>query len=206
MAFDKPSGLLVIPSPGKEAKTLTTLVNDQYTALEKWKLHPCHRLDKDTTGVILYAKGKKAQQQMMTLFHKRLVGKTYIALVHGELSERQGVFRKPVDGPRSRRSAKGQSGRSAETAYKVLKNKKDYSIVEVKPTTGRTNQIRIHFAQAGHPLLGERKFAFARDYKIKFNRTALHALVLDCIHPVTKKKITVRSELAKDIKNFITHN
>jgi 23S rRNA pseudouridine1911/1915/1917 synthase len=207
VVFDKPSGLLVIPTPKNEQRTLVNIVNQQYAQCEgTWKLHPCHRIDKETSGVIIFAKGKRSQRLMMDLFKERAVTKKYIAFVHGKLSEAQGEFRKPVKKSFGNKFGKKHAGLEAITGYKVLKEKKQFSVVEARPITGRTNQIRIHFSQAGHPIVGDRKYAFARDYPLKFRRTALHAACVEWTHPVSKNKMNVESSLPKDMAEFIVKN
>jgi 23S rRNA pseudouridine1911/1915/1917 synthase len=94
-------------------------------------------------------------------------------------------------------------GKPAVTDYRVIDKKIDFSIVEIMPSTGRTNQIRIHFKQIGHPLVGERKFVFRRDFKLKAKRLCLHAKSLEFIHPVTKKLISVTAPLPDDMQNFL---
>ena len=201
VVFDKPAGLLVIPAANEQQRTLTDIVNQQLSgAGPGWRLHPCHRIDQETSGAIIYAKGKKAQVMMMDLFRKRAVAKTYIAFVHGKLNRVKGGFRSPIRDP-YRRFARPVP---AETQYKVLQVKRNFSVVEVQPVTGRTNQIRIHFSAAGHPLVGDRKFAFARDYALKFRRTALHAASLAWTHPVSRQKIHVHCDLPKDMQDFLS--
>ena len=94
-------------------------------------------------------------------------------------------------------------GRSAATKYKVIEKRNDFSVVEIMPLTGRTNQIRIHFKQIGHPLVGETKFAFRRDFKLKAKRLCLHAKMLEFIHPVTRKVISLLTPLPPDMEDFL---
>jgi len=98
---------------------------------------------------------------------------------------------------------KGWRNVSFNIHYKILETKKDFSIIEVQIVTGRTNQIRIHLEAIGHSLVGDRKYAFARDYALKFRRTALHASKISWQHPVTKQKITVTSNLPKEMEDFL---
>ncbi len=203
IVFDKPPGLLVIPTPQNEQKTLVNLVNKQYAGKGSGEhLHPCHRLDRDTSGAIIFAKGKKAQQAMMDLFHKKAVKKSYVGFVQGHLNKHSGELRMPVIDLDAKKFGRHQ-GQEAVTRYRVLEQRKDFSVVEIQPITGRTNQIRIHFAQIKHPLVGERKYAFARDYKIKFRRSALHAWRLEWTSPFHHKRILVESKLAKDMEEFL---
>ena len=181
LVVDKPSGLLTIPTPKQESRTLTSILG----------LHPCHRLDRETSGLIIYAKVKSAQQKMMEEFRNRKVNKTYIAFVAGVPYKEQGEIKSPIE------------GESAVTNYKVIEKKDNFAIVEVRPLTGRTNQIRIHFKRIGHPILGETKFAFRRDFKIKAKRLCLHAAALDFTHPLTKKRIQLSLGLPADLNKFL---
>ena len=164
LVVDKPPGLLVIPTPKKEQRTLNSILNED---LKKRGLsylaHPCHRLDRETSGLIVYAKGKSIQKKMMALFQQKKVKKTYIAFVQGNLKQNQGEISQPIEGA------------SAITQYKVIEKRKDFSVVELNPLTGRTNQIRMHLKGVGHPIVGESKFAFRKDYALKAIRVCLHA-------------------------------
>jgi len=191
LVVDKPSGLLVIPTPKNERHTLTNILNRARPPEAGALLHPCHRLDRDTSGLIIYANGKAVQQKMMDEFKNRRVKKTYIAVVQGELPRREGEVHSAVD------------GRAALTRYKVIKKGEGFSIVEAEPLTGRKNQLRLHFKKLGNPILGEDRFAFRRDFKIKVKRLCLHAKTLEFTHPVTGKLIRVDSELPLRIKEFI---
>lgn len=190
IVVDKPSGLLTVATPQKEKFTLERLL----------AAYPAHRLDRETSGLILFAKTKKVRQILMDEFRQQKVRKRYFAFVHGKLSKRTGAIAKKVqDNPY-------EAPKYALTKYRVITSRNDFSILEVMPITGRTNQIRIHFKQIGHPLVGERRFAFARDFKLKFRRAALHASDLEFIHPITKRKMSFHSDLPFDMRNFLeTH-
>jgi len=182
---DKPSGLLTVPTPKNEQRTLTSILN----------LFPCHRLDRETSGLIIYAKTKAVQEKMMETFKKRKVNKTYIAYVRDIPYKNRGEIKNKIEGS------------NALTHYKVIEKRKGFAIVEVKPLTGRTNQIRIHFKQIGHPVLGETKYAFRRDFTIKAKRLMLHAARLEFKHPATGKLLQLKSEIPKDFKDFLDkHN
>ncbi|MFA4842395.1 MAG: RluA family pseudouridine synthase [Candidatus Omnitrophota bacterium] len=185
LIVDKPSGLLTIPTPKKETRTLTSILN----------LHPCHRLDRETSGLIIYAKTKTAQKKMMEEFKKKKVKKNYIAFVRGSPKQESGSINYPIE------------GQVAITRYKVIEKRNNFAIVKVEPLTGRTNQIRIHFKQIGHPVLGETKYAFRRDFKVKAKRLCLHAAGLQFIHPVTGKNVALNINLARDLEEFLkTHD
>ena len=99
---------------------------------------------------------------------------------------------------RARRASK-----PALTRYRVLESRKNFCVIDVMPVTGRTNQIRIHFAQLKHPLVGEDKYAFRKDFELKFKRTALHARELEWYHPLVKKNIKVTAPVPDDMNRFL---
>lgn len=196
--IDKPSGMLVIPTPKKETNTLTDLVNRELDERNvEANAYPCHRLDRETSGLILYAKGKSIQQLMMEEFRKRSVKKRYIAFVHGNVRKDSDVIKKPIFNRNKNRPE------PAITNYKVLERRKDFTVLEVEPVTGKTNQIRLHLKAIGHPLVGESVFVFRKDFKLKFKRVALHAEKIEFTHPVTKEKMNFSSPLPEDMSNFL---
>lgn len=190
--LNKPSGLLTIPTPRNELRTLTSILNEDLK--EKglsYRLHPCHRLDRETSGIIVYAKGKSIQKKMMDEFIHKRVKKTYIAFVQGTFANEHGEIKINIE------------EKSAITKYKILERKKDFTIVQVIPLTGRTNQIRIHFKAIAHPLVGEAKFAFRRDFALRAKRACLHAESLEFVHPITGKTISLSAPLAPDMEDFL---
>ena len=204
VVFDKPPGILVIPTPKKEKHTLNNLVNECFKEkTAQWHLHPCHRLDRDTSGLIVFAKGKRSQRLMMDLFQKRTVQKKYIAFIHGKLSQSSGTLKGRIQDFEQRKYNRSRPAQMAISHFKVVAVKKQFSVIEVFPVTGRTNQIRIQFSQLEHPLVGERKYAFARDFALKFHRTALHASGLHWNHPLSNREITVQSPLPNDMEVFL---
>ena len=187
---DKPAGLLTVPTPKNEKTTLSSLL----------KAFPAHRLDRETSGLIVYAKTKNIRDKLAEEFRFRRVKKRYIAFVQGKMPAKDGAIdRKVQDNPY-------EPAKSALTQYRVLESRKGFSVVEVVPLTGRTNQIRIHFKQIGHPLVGERRFAFAKDFAIKFRRTALHSSDLEFCHPADGKPMSFHSELPPDMAVFLENN
>ena len=213
VVFNKPAGLLVIPSPGQEKKTMIHLVNDRaffaerpsggdVRAGDRRKLFACHRLDRETSGVILFAKGKANQQAMMEAFRLKQVTKTYVAFVRGRMSPRQGTITRLIEDRYAKPGGK-QAGRSAVTRYKVRAEYPLFSVVDVFPETGRKNQIRIHLRDIGHPLLGERVYAFRKDLPVRFRRCALHAGSLTWTHPVSRQTIRNEAPLPDDMRAFL---
>jgi 23S rRNA pseudouridine1911/1915/1917 synthase len=217
VVFDKPPGLLVTPADDRATTTLTDIVNEQYATQLKsssnsssadlsFRFHPCHRLDKDTSGVILYAKGKRNQQMFMDVFNQAKVKKFYTAFVHGRLPSDQGEIKSAIRDHYQEKFAKHSSPKMAVTRYRVKEKRKEFSIVDVMPLTGRTNQIRIHFADMKHPLVGEDKYAFRKDFVLKFKRTALHARELQWYHPVLKKTVNAAADLPEDMVRFLSNH
>lgn len=204
IVFDKPAGLLVIPTPARETRTLVSIVNAQYAPADRsYGLQLCHRLDRETSGAIMFAKGKKNQKFMMELFEKRLIEKTYTAFIHGRLKIFKGELKGRISDFDQKKFSKNPFAKFAQTRYKVIELNTEFSIVEVYPLTGRTNQIRIQFSQLGFPLVGERKYAFPRDYRLKFRRVALHASRLHWKYPDTGRIVDVVAPMSQDMKNFL---
>ncbi len=192
LVVDKPAGLLSVPVPNGQRRTLTGILNQE--ALERGlgcQLYPCHRLDRETSGLLIYAKGKSIEEKMADAFKHRSVSKKYTAFVHGKLTYPQGRITRPIE------------GKNALTKYKVLEQRSNYSVVEVSPVTGRTNQIRIHFKYLHHPLVGEDKFAFRKDFALRSKRVCLHAGFLEFKHPATAKTLTLQAPLPADMQRFL---
>ncbi len=191
IALDKPSGILTIPAPG-EKRALTQVLSElTKEAGCEVGLHPCHRLDGETSGVLLFAKGKGAQKRMMELFHRQQVKKQYIAFVQGIVEKEEGRITNSIE------------GKPAVSRFRVQERRKLYTVVEVCPETGRTNQIRLHFKAMGHPLVGETRYAFRKDFPLAVPRLMLHAAELSFLHPWTGKEVALKSPLPEDMKKFL---
>lgn len=197
IVVDKPSGMLVIPTPNKETNTLTDLLNRELDSRGvEANAHPCHRLDRETSGLLIYAKGKKNQRLMMAEFKKRAVKKRYVAFVHGIVKKDSDTIRRCIYNRNKNRDE------LAITRYKVIEKRPLFTVLEVEPVTGRTNQIRIHLENIGHPIVGESVYAFRKDFKVKFKRVALHAKSIEFTHPMRKIRLHFTSPLPKDMENF----
>jgi 23S rRNA pseudouridine1911/1915/1917 synthase len=196
---NKASGLLVVPTPKGETNTLTDLLNRELDSRgAKADAYPCHRIDRETSGLVIYAKGKQVREIMMEQFKKHLVKKTYIAFVHGIVRKNSDTLKGNVYNQKKRKTE------LMITKFKVLERRKDFTILEIEPVTGRTNQIRLHLKQIGHPLVGESVFSFRKDFKLRFKRVALHAKALEFNHPVTGKRMNFDLPLPADMTNFIS--
>lgn len=186
IVVNKPAGMIVY-SDGKH----------DYPALDEWlknkfgEIFVVHRLDRETSGVIVFARTEKTQEFLRDQFRNRETRKTYRAFVYGVTNER-GIIDKPIGstrgglGPRSAKKPYGQL-RDAVTVYRRIKNNAETTYVEVFPKTGRTHQIRVHFAAIQHPIVGDSMYAPGRPASLGFKRTALHALALALKHPGGKE-------------------
>ena len=194
LVIDKPSGMLVVPTPKRETNTLTDLINRELDERGiEVNAYPCHRIDRETSGLIVYAKGRAAQKAVMEEFRKRSVKKTYIAFVNGAVKKKFDTITGSIYNRNKRRQE------AAITKYRVLAVRGSFSIVEVEPITGRTNQIRIHMKSIGHPLVGETVFAFRKDFDLRFKRAALHAGRIEFTHPALGRRMSFESPLADDM-------
>ncbi|MBI4845820.1 MAG: RNA pseudouridine synthase [Candidatus Omnitrophica bacterium] len=200
--LNKPSNLLATSAPGEACKNAVFLLNEQLTQRGiNTKVYPCHRLDKETSGIMVFAKGKKMQEAVMDEFRQKKIYKSYIAFAHGRITCDKGMLKSYLKGawPYNLK----EKGKLAETRFQVIYRHNDFTVLKVEPLTGRTNQIRIQFSDYKHPLLGERRFALAREWEIKFKRTALHASGIMFIHPVHKRRIALDVPLPGDMENFL---
>ena len=183
VVIDKPAGLLVHPSTTLEINpveknTLIDILKNKYP-----KAQLVHRLDQNTSGVIVAAKNEKAYEFLKNQFLNRTIKKKYLALVHGILKDKKGIIVKTISKSRKRGGSQTTAPigktREAITRYEVIKEFPDYSLLEISPETGRTHQIRVHLASIGHPIAGDEKYKFKRRKTIKgLNRQFLHAKYL----------------------------
>lgn len=183
VVLDKPAGIIVHPDGKHDYPALTTWLEQRYT-----EFHLVHRIDRETSGVLVVAKTPQAFEFLKSQFQHREIKKTYQAFVYGPFKEERGVIDKPIGssrggvGPRSATTPKGTM-RDALTTYRVIANNRQAAYVEVFPKTGRTHQIRVHFSAVQHPVIGDTLYASGRAKILGFNRLALHALSLSFTHP-----------------------
>ncbi len=193
VVISKPSGMLSVPSPGATGTTVT-----QALASLGIRARPVHRLDRDVSGAMLLAKTDAVGARLEEAFRARAVTKTYWALVQGRLRPPGGTFNYPIldEGSHARVSPRGKP---ATTRFRVVHTYRTTTEVEIDLLTGRYNQIRLHFAHAGFPLVGERKYAFGRGAPLKFKRVALHSIGLEFTHPLTGAKMSFAAPLPADL-------
>ncbi len=218
LVIDKPAGIVVFPETQTSDKTLIDLIIEKYPDLKNVGEAPrygiVHRLDKDTSGILLAAKKNKALFFLQKQFKTRNIEKRYIALVVGNIKDKQRTIETLIGrSPKNRIKQKvylaGEPGsigkRKAVTEYKVIERFKDYTLIEISPKTGRKHQIRCHFSYLQHPVVGDKMYGFKNQPCPKeLNRHFLHAYYLKIKLPNGREK-EFKSELPQDLKNTIVH-
>ena len=205
LVVDKPAGLAVHPSRGHASHTLVNAVLAHCPELSGiggvGRPGIVHRLDKDTSGLIIVAKNDAAHLSLARQLKERRVEKTYIALVEGRLKQLEGVIDAPIGRHPARRKkmAVVEGGREARTRYRVLREIDGRTLVEVRPETGRTHQIRVHFAAIGHPVVGDPVYGRGRALVPSLRRQFLHAQRLAFRHPRTGERLELEAPLAEDL-------
>jgi 23S rRNA pseudouridine1911/1915/1917 synthase len=227
--INKPAGMMVHAGAGatEDARNRGTLVNallHHFATLSAvgGETRPgiVHRLDKETSGLIVVAKNDHAHRKLAEQFSRREVKKTYIALVHGWIQKDSGTISASISRDRVRRirmTTRHSGGREAVSHYKVLRRIDSsygkFTLVEVRIDTGRTHQIRVHLSSLGHPVVGDTLYGAAQELRgrreggrtaptISLHRNFLHAAQLELAHPRTDKKIALSAPLPKELADF----
>ncbi len=236
LAVDKKANLLTVPSPKQKNRTLTDYVS-AYLSKKNQEAFACHRLDKETSGLIIYAKSKDIQKAIMEQFKARVIQKGYFAVVQGNIKKQRQVIRGAVQ-PRGKSpkfavtrvrvrywagkfiplekvsdkaggSYSGEDSRSMPPPGNTVRERSSptgFTILDIEPKTGRTNQIRIHLSRIGHPVIGERKYTIAKRWPVKFRRACLHAYSLRFRHPVSRDTVSLKIGLPSDIQRFLDNH
>ncbi len=207
IVVDKPAGILVHPVSAF-AKATADKKDEENTLIDLFpNAKLVHRLDRDTSGLLLLAKNEKTCDWLKSQFKNRKIIKKYIALVHGNFKDKTGIITKSIS--RSKKKGRIQTTapigkkREAITRYKVLKEFDNYSLLEVMPETGRTHQIRVHLASIGHPIAGDEQYKFKRQVCPKnLKRQFLHAGYLK-FQMSDGKAIEFNSKLPKNLQEII---
>jgi 23S rRNA pseudouridine1911/1915/1917 synthase len=199
LVVSKPAGMLSVSSSDASGSTLVDALEEQGV-----RAIPVHRLDRDVSGAVLLALDEATQIELDLLFRARAVHKTYWALAQGRVRPETGAFKYPLieEGSFARVSA---VGKKSETRYRTLEELPSTTNVEIDLVTGRYNQIRVHFAHAGFPLVGERKYARGKDspVRIRSRRVALHAWRLRFAHPTSGAEIEIEAPLEPDLVELL---
>jgi len=205
LAVNKPAGMVVHPAVGHTSGTLVNALLAycpqvaDVGGLERAGI--VHRLDKDTSGLLLVAKDPGTHAALQRQFKHRQVRKTYLALVEGQVQPREGVIEAPVgrDQQARKRMAVTRTGRPAVTQYRAVEYFHRYTLLQVRPHTGRTHQVRVHLAWLGYPVVGDRIYGRRRQTLLP-GRHFLHAQELTFTHPVTEEKMTLAAPLPPELK------
>lgn len=215
VVVNKPAGMVVYPSAGHYSGTLMNALAYHCKKLASIgaPLRPgvVHRLDKDTSGVMVIALDDNAYYDLIEQFRQRTINRRYKALVYGNLREDSGditslIGRSETD--RKKMSTRARKGKEAVTRWKVMQRFGGVTLIEARLGTGRTHQIRVHFASIGHPVLGDRTYGKKTSIdmgnkRIVFPRQMLHAELLGFIHPITKEPLEFSSPLPEDMKDLL---
>ena len=210
IAINKPKGLVVHPANGNPDGTLVNAImaicKDSLSGIGG-QIRPgiVHRLDKDTSGILIVAKNDKAHINLSNQIQNREVKKTYIALVRGIVKENEATIDMPIG--RSTKDRKKMAvtskGKNAITHIKVLNRFNEYTLLQVNIETGRTHQIRVHLAEIGYPVVGDSVYSNGKN-KFGIQGQCLHAKSLDFKHPITAKQMHLEAELPQYFKNIIS--
>ncbi len=214
LILHKPAGVVTSPPHlGYKKDTIAGALlaySDVFKKVERFGI--VHRLDKDTSGLIVVAKNNKARQNLISQFKGRKIKKSYIVLVYGHLKPEQGIIEAPIVRSKKDKTkmsiAPEDEGKPAVTFFKITrylageKYQGDFSLVEVTPKTGRTHQIRVHFACLGHPVVGDTIYG-PKKQKLKITRQFLHANYLKFRLPSTKKWVEFECKLPQDLQKVL---
>lgn len=206
VVINKPAGLTVYPAPGHSSHTLVNALLQRFPDLTIFgaSLRPgiVHRLDKDTSGLMVIARNEPARLELINQFKSRSVTKGYLVLVKGKLTPGTGAIEAPIgrDPSHRQRMAVVSTGRPARTDYRVAKYIGNCSLIEARIHTGRTHQIRVHFAAIGFPVLGDPIYGYKTDL---LRRQFLHSFYLQFMSPGGSEMLTFRSELPEDLNNVL---
>ncbi|MBN2076354.1 MAG: RluA family pseudouridine synthase [Dehalococcoidales bacterium] len=207
LVVDKPAGLTVHPAPGHSSHTLVNALLSHLSELsDSGEERPgiVHRLDKDTSGVMVVAKNVVAQEKLMDQFKARTVVKRYQVLVKGHLTPEEGVIEAPVGrDPRHRQQmavVPQSRGREATTEYTVIRYIGNFTLLEVRPVSGRTHQIRVHLKAIGFPVAGDKVYGVKA---APLKRQFVHAAVLGFVLPSTSEYREFTSPLPKDLRQAL---
>jgi 23S rRNA pseudouridine1911/1915/1917 synthase len=197
---DKPAGLVVHPARGHRGPTLVSELGDLLGGGEPARPGIVHRLDKDTSGLMLVARDEEAHRRLSRMIADREVARTYVALIEGRPASRSGTIDAPLGRDHrapERRAVRGRGARDARTHFEVIEALPGDSLAEVRLETGRTHQIRAHFAAIGHPIAGDPRYGHAHRHGLE--RQFLHSARLELADPFSGRRLRFESELPDDL-------
>jgi len=221
IVVDKPAGLVVHPGAGQKAGTLANALVYHFNELSgrSGRIRPgiVHRIDKETSGLLVVAKNDLTHEKLSEQFRNREVFKLYIALVYGRLSERQGEIEARLGrSPRNRTRMAvlgGGAGRTAHTLFEVAERYTEFTLLKVQIKTGRTHQIRVHMAHIGHPVVGDAAYGSGREKAVRdplirraigeLGRQFLHSAQLAFVHPRSGERLEFSSPMPPELRRFL---
>ena len=198
--IDKPAGLVVHPAPGHRGETLVSVLGEMLGGGESERPGIVHRLDRDTSGLMLVARDDEAHRRLAAMIKRHDVERTYLALVQGGLKSRTGTIDAPLGRDHrapEKRAVRGRGSRPARTHFTVVEVLPADSLVEARLETGRTHQIRAHFAAIGHPVAGDSRYGGGERYGLE--RQFLHSTRLALDHPFSGDRMEYESPLPDDL-------
>ena len=203
LVVNKPSNMPVHPSCNHFEDSLSNIVKYYFDCIGlKRKIRIVNRLDKDTSGIVIFAKNEYIQEALIQQMKNNTFKKEYLAVVDGRFKEKTGIINKPI--ARKENSiierCVSLNGKESITKYEVLKEFNNYSFIKCILLTGRTHQIRVHLASINHPILGDS--LYGKESKL-INRQALHCYNINFIHPIYKNNIQIIAKLTNDIDNLL---
>ncbi len=215
LVIEKPSGLLVHAADGAPGQlTVADWIQQRRPQLRDVGGDPTrpgivHRLDRDTSGIMVIAKTREAFSLLQSQFARHTVKKTYTALVHGSIVRMEGTIAFPIARAHGKRRRgkfvsvpAGKKGKTATTHFVVRAKNPRYTLLTLEPETGRTHQIRAHLAAYGHPIVGDTEYTSKRWKKDDAPRLMLHATTLELTHPTTGKRLSWTTALPKDFQDY----
>jgi len=203
LVVNKPPQLEIHPDTKMGLGTLVNRVSNYYQKTnKKHRIRYIHRLDRDTTGLIVFVKNYFTHNLYNVLLEHKIIKRYYLALIHGHLPEKKGIIDKKIGRHRHLpdRMVISKTGQEAITKYQVLNEYKDYSLVELELETGRTHQIRVHLSSLNHPILGDTLYGGSSPL---IARQALHAYKLGLLHPVTMEPFVIECSLPLDMAKLL---
>ncbi len=208
LVVNKPAGMVVHPAYGHASGTLVNAVLAHCPQIADVggpdRAGVVHRLDKDTSGLILIAKDSVTRAALQRQFKRRQVAKTYLALVEGQMQPREGVVEAPVgrDKRQRKKMAVVRSGREARTMYRAIEYFANYTLLEVRPHTGRTHQVRVHLSWLGYPIVGDAVYGRHRQRLLR-GRHFLHAARIRFSHPATSEEVEFEAPLPPKLADVL---
>jgi len=197
IAIDKPTGLLSVPlDEGLTKRHVLGLLRDHF---QSDQIFAVHRIDRETSGCLLFARGKDSEQALKLLFEKHDLTREYFAIVEGRMKDKNGSWHSRLMELENYDVVESETGKDAITHFTVMHCSPKYTYLKLQLETGRKHQIRVHCSKAGHPVLGDDRYGSSEN---PIRRMCLHAWKLELVHPFTKKRLTITSPIPAPFKKL----